>query len=123
MTPPAWWLRTLAYLFVVGLSVFAVWQVDMNARAGRLDDKAHDCVISWKISDRFRDAVGIDAVHAPRTSTEILIEFAGPRATPEQIDRLRKITAVRTAADAAAVRALIPNPACDLQAAKRRLDQ
>jgi hypothetical protein len=109
MRPPAWWLRTLAYLFVVAMGAYGLWLVQDN----RLDDRAQDCVNDWERVDGTRAAIGLATV----AGAEALIEVF-PEASPERIVAYRAAIGRR----ATAARNQIPDPRCDLAAAERRLE-
>jgi hypothetical protein len=105
---PPWWLRTAAYLLVVGMFAFAIWRVEQV----RLDDRAQQCVAAWTVRAQSRDM----AEKVYRTNASTLIELAGG-ANPQRLALYR----VKVERDVKVIRATLPDPACDLAAAKRRI--
>jgi len=112
-----WALRLAAYMLVVVMGTVGLWQVEHNQNAIARETRTRNdeqCVTGWTTREDIRDAVE----QATTAGAEALIAIAGD-APPERVDAYRAAVAQQ----AQAARDEIPNPDCDLLAAKRRLGQ
>jgi len=104
----AWALRLAAYLLVIGMFVFALWQIEQL----RLHDRAQTCVNGWEGREQTRDM----NEKTYRRNAETLLSFASG-SDPARLAAYR----AQVERDVVEIRATLPNPSCDLDAAKRRL--
>lgn len=98
-----------AYLLFIGINASAMWtlsNVVQDNEAVVQDNEAQRCIDDWELFNAVR-------VIGP-VSNEALIE-AFPNADPADVTAVREATARR-------IDALIDDPSCDLDAARRRLD-
>jgi len=109
------WLRLAAYLLVVSMGSFGLWRVDHNAEAIAAETQTRNdqqCLAAWQTREDIRDAVE----KATTAGAEALIAIA-PDAPPDQVAAYRAAVAQQ----AQTARDEIPNPECNLAAAKARL--
>lgn len=79
---------------------------------------ARACVNAWEGRGYVRD-MGEEATRrASQASTRALIRYAGARPAPEDVARFAQIAAEEAETEVAAVRATLPDPECDLDAAR-----
>lgn len=109
--------QLVAYLLVVGFAAGSIWRVESTATEAQrtaeavhelvLDNEAAWCVISWDRVDDVRRAIPIPG--------EAIIAVS-PDVDPERVAEFRAVIDAR-------IRDAYPDPSCDLEAARRRLDR
>jgi hypothetical protein len=104
-------------------STFAAYDVQRHQRAAIQTDEARRCVTAWETREDIRDSVERGTRGGARVTTAVLVQIAAVQGvSPERVDLLRSAMAGLTQDEVDAARAEIPDPDCDLDAAKRRLD-
>lgn len=92
---------------------------DARAVQAAILDDAEACVTAWDVSEAIRDAIE----GGYRRNAETLLGLAaGTATTPEEI-AVRELYAQAVERDVQFIRSTIPDPTCDLEAARRVIDK
>jgi hypothetical protein len=115
MTPPRSFASVGAYVLIIAVAAAGFRSTEIQRQRDRSAAdriEAHDCVNAWSVRADIRDAIAV----AAGAGAEALIDVAG-QGRPATVAAYRAALASQIA-DA---RERIPDPACDLTAARRRL--
>lgn len=116
--------QLVAYLILaagIGLSQKTTHDLVVDERAEDRIEEAQQCVTSWTAREDIRDAVERGTRGGARVGAESIIGVATDP-DPEQVAQFRELIDHNADAEVAAARSEIPDPDCDLEAARRRLD-
>lgn len=116
--------RLVAYVAVVLGGVWGFWRIETTVNTQEdliADNRAQDCIDDWELVDGGRNAAERGVRGGSQVILEALLEMFGSEVTEETVDRFREITAARADTEVDLVRSEIPDPACDLAAAREQL--
>lgn len=118
--------RLAAYVGIVVTLAFGLWRVETTAAQGRerLEDEADvraadSCVTAWTVREDIRDAIQKGAEAHQASLLAAFGQFVTDTAT---FDQFAEVYRTELGERFVAARAEIPNPDCDLEAARRRLN-